>query len=356
VEARGGRPKMNSAGPRVTVIILNWNGKRHLEPCLASVLAQDPGERFDILLWDNASRDGSLDLVRARFPTVRTFQAKENLGFAKAMNRAVGMVQTEFIVFLNNDVRVERDWLRELLRTIGAADPHVAAVGSRLLLWRDGPQDGRINHAGGLLSPLGGGYDEGLGRSAQEFAGRPPVYETGIVSGGAALFRRQVFLDLGGFDEAFFLYFEDADLCYRALARGFLLLHASRSVVWHRLGATVGGYGVPGRLGLSQANRFRMLVKTAGPGLAWRLPAACGWALAGALWLVLHGQWRLAAAWLGGSWTGLVRPKGSWHARRVLRQGRTVTDKQLRARGQLLHLGAAVREARRLARWAGETE
>ncbi|MEA3189452.1 MAG: hypothetical protein QOD77_34 [Thermoplasmata archaeon] len=331
------------AGPRITVIVLNWNGRHHLQECLDAVLAQDIHEPFDVLVWDNGSTDGSQAFVRTRFPKVRLHDCGENLGFAKAMNQAIAMVQTPCVVLLNNDTRAERDWLRTLVE---AADlhPDAAAVGSRLLLWRDRPAAmPLLHHAGAVLSPLGGGLDLGLGEPASSHAGES-VGETGAVCGGAALFRRDAFLAHGGFDPAFFLYTEDADFCHRVWLAGGRCLHAPGSVVWHRYGASTRRQSAT-TLYWGTRTRFASLLKNRARPV---LPAAAsvGLNLARAAALLARGRPRHAAACLRGTLAGLGAMPAALQQRAAIQARRTVSDKELRRRGLLLS-GRGVLQAAR---------
>lgn len=214
-----------------------------------------------VYLVDNGSTDGSLEYVREHYPSVSLIRFKRNLGFADAYNRAVKMVENEFVVFLNNDVEVDRGWVRELRSLIERSPKQVAACGSKILLYdhRD-----LVNHAGGKLVPIGGGLDIGLMSSEKEKNSGPrPV---GCVSGASMIVRRDVFLKLGGFDADFFAYFEDVDFCWRAWLSGYRVLFIPSSRVYHKLSATMGPFLTPQRLFLGERNRLQTMLKN----LEWR--------------------------------------------------------------------------------------
>lgn len=247
---------------RVTVIVPNYNGREHLEECLGTVLAQDLKEPFNVLLVDNGSVDDSVAFVRRRFPGVRILENGQNFGFAVACNRAVAASDTDYVVLLNNDVRVPPDWLRELVAAADEADEDVMAVGSLVLLYH---YPDRVNHAGAKFAPIGGGFDVGLGARLDEIHLGIEPFPTAAASAAAALYRKKLFQGLGGFDESFFMYFEDTDLSLRAWLRGHASILAPRSVVYHKFGATSGGRDSPIRIYWGQRNRIRMAVHCFSP-------------------------------------------------------------------------------------------
>lgn len=253
----------------VGVLILNFNGMIHLENCIESVLAATTSSTR-VYLVDNNSTDGSVDFVRETYPEVRIIRYDQNYGFARAYNLAARQISEDMIVFLNNDVEVDNAWLKELVEVAERSD-RVAACGSKLLLY-----DNRklVDHAGGLLSPIGGGHDVGL-LNVDSVPTEPRF--AGCVKGASMLVKRSVFLNLGGFDEDFFAYFEDADLCWRIWLEGYQVMFVPRSIVYHKLGASWGAFDKPERAFLGQRNRLQSLLKNLG---IWNLfPALFAFAI-----------------------------------------------------------------------------
>jgi GT2 family glycosyltransferase len=217
--------------PKVAVVILNYNGKHHLFECFSSLMLQTY-LNFEIYLLDNCSYDDSLEYTRINFPLVKIMAFNENLGFAKAYNKAIKRIDCDLIGILNNDTKVEADWLRSLVNAI-IEDEKIIAVGSKMLLY-DKPTI--INHAGAKITILGGGFDIGLNeQDDKKFNIRKFV---GAVCGGSMLVRRNLFLRLGGFDEFFSSYFEDVDFCWRAWQNGFKIFYEPKSVVYHKRSAS----------------------------------------------------------------------------------------------------------------------
>jgi GT2 family glycosyltransferase len=223
-----------SASPRVTVLIPNWNGHRFLEECLEALSEQDYRD-FETLLVDNGSTDGSVELLRERFPGVRVLELGENRGFAGAMNEGIGAAGAPLVAFLNNDTRVDPAWLGELVACLDR-HPAAAAAASKLLVYESRRMDGAGDCLGRMFLP----HPRGHGRPDDDrFAEEVEVFGA---TGGASLWRGDVVAELGGFDESFFAYFEDVDLSFRTQLAGHEIWYAPRSVVLHHGGGTSSGF------------------------------------------------------------------------------------------------------------------
>ena len=241
--------------PDVSIIVLNYNGLQHLEPCFQSLLALDyPPERLELMLADNASSDGSREFVREHFPQVRVVAQPLNYGFSRANNLAAAEARGDYVAFLNNDMRVEPGWLTELIRPALAADD-VVAVGSRILSW-DGK---RVDFAGSLHNFYGHGWQVGSGdERVEDYAEDREILAP---SGGAMLMNRQVFLDVGGFDEDYFAYFEDVDLGWRLWVMGYRAMLAGRSIAYHVHHGSFGQIAFERRLVLYERNALYSVIK-----------------------------------------------------------------------------------------------
>jgi hypothetical protein len=216
----------------VAVVIPNLDGERLLPGCLDALRAQSrPPE--EIVVVDNGSRDRSRELVAARYPEVRLLALACNRGFAGGANAGVLATRAERVAVLNSDARPRADWL-ELLLAAPAPD-HVWAWGSVLL----GP-GGRVESAGDGFSDAG--YAWKLANGAPADALPPEPYEVFSPPGAAPLFRRDRFFELGGYESGFFAYFEDLDLSYRALLRGWRALMVPGARVEHDLGGSGSGW------------------------------------------------------------------------------------------------------------------
>ena len=216
---------------RVAVIIVNWNGRHHLEGCLAALLAQTITD-FDAIVVDNGSTDGSVEWVETHLPQVRLIRNEHNVGFAVGNNQAIRSTRAEFIVTLNNDTRVAPGWLAALVEA-AESDPTVGMVASKMLF--AGRPD-TINSAGIALDPTGIAWDR-LGGTPDDPGEKTPIEVFGPCA-GAALYRRTMLDQIGLFDEDFFAYLEDVDLAWRARLAGWRCLYAPAGRVYHAHSAT----------------------------------------------------------------------------------------------------------------------
>ncbi len=216
----------------VSVIVLNWNGRQHLETCLTAVAAQQ-GVSCETILVDNGSTDGSLELVRDRFPWVRVVALPENRGFAGGNNAGVREARGRYVAFLNNDTEAEPTWLRALLAGVDEAAGF--AVTTSCLVFMDDPSC--IDSAGDGVLRWGGAFKRHHGQSVE--LARESV-EVFAACGGACLLSKSAFEEVGGFDEDFFLSQEDVDLSYRIRLRGYRVRYVADAVVRHRGSATLG--------------------------------------------------------------------------------------------------------------------
>ncbi|MBW1973722.1 MAG: glycosyltransferase family 2 protein [Deltaproteobacteria bacterium] len=220
--------------PKVSVIILNFNGKHHLKDCFESLYAQDfPFNDMELILADNGSNDGSVEFVKKKFPEVNTIEFKENLGFAEGNNRAAKKAKGDIIAFMNNDMRAHPLWLKNLVENLDL-NKGIVATSSKILNW-DG---NKIDFIGGVMTPFGHGYQPRFGEKSSKV--KDDTKEIFFPCGGAMAIYKNFFLEIGGFDPDFFAYFEDVDLGWRIWLFGEKVLFVPDSVVYHRHLATGG--------------------------------------------------------------------------------------------------------------------
>jgi len=218
--------------PRCAIVILNLNGRHHLKPCFETLRALDyPGDRYEVVLIDNASTDGSREELRREHSWVRLIENERNVGFSVGCNQGAKAASgAEVLVFLNNDMRVEPAWLRELVSPL--VRDECQATTAKMLSW-DGK---RINSVGGGMNFHGIGIQRGL----DEVPG--PEHEWARKSlfacGGAMAMRRDLFEETGGFDEEFFAYYEDVDLGWRTWILGHEVWYVPGAVCYHHHSST----------------------------------------------------------------------------------------------------------------------
>ncbi len=211
--------------PSVSVIVVNWNGCAFLQKCLPSLAAQTHPLK-DIVVVDNGSTDGSVAWLAEHFPEVRLVRNAQNHGFGAACNQGALLSSATYLAFLNNDAWAEPNWLAELVQAAEVND-RIGMVASKML-FADRPQV--INSTGICVDRFGISWD----RQGGEVDAAPDASQEVLgPCGGAALYRRAMFEELGGFDEAFFAYLEDVDLAMRARWRGWRAVYAPRARVYH---------------------------------------------------------------------------------------------------------------------------
>jgi len=248
--------------PRASVIILNYNGRRWLPACFDALSAQRGAPPFELVFADNASNDGSVALVRERWPAARVVETGGNRGFAAGNNAGATAASGEWLVFLNNDTAPEPDWLARLF---AEADAHPAfgLITSRIVFMDD---PSIVDSAGDGYFRAGAAFKRGYGARAEAFEASREVFGA---CGAAFMIRRDVFDRLGGFDERFFMNFEDADLSYRARLLGERVWYAASAVVRHAGSGSLGTMS-DAAVYYGQRNLEWVWVRNTPPGLLWR--------------------------------------------------------------------------------------
>lgn len=320
--------------PTVTIVVLNYNGRRWLHGCVGALHAQRAAPPFEILLVDNASTDGSVDDIRRAFPDVRIVETGANLGFAEGNNVGARHATGEWIAFLNNDTEPDRDWLARLWAA-ASAHPECALFTSRLVFLDD---PSIVDSAGDGYLRAGGAFKHGHGARASEFAAPREVFG---VCGGAFMIRRDTFLALGGFDARFFMVHEDVDLSYRARLRGLRCWYVADAIVRHAVSGSLGTVS-PSAVFYGQRNLEWTWIKNTPPDLlrATLLPHLV-YSAAGVLHYVRVGR---GGAALRAKWAALRSLPAVWRARRHVQATRSVPTREVAALMEPRWLAAKRRE------------
>lgn len=243
---------------KVSVLILSWNGRQHLELCLPAVRdQQSPGCEWETLVLDNGSSDGTSEWIEQANPEVRLVRSPVNLGFCAGNNRLAEEAEGDALVFLNNDTRPQADWLRNLVAGLEAAPADVAAISGRIVDW----SGDHLDFARGLLTFDGHAFQQDFGRPLAGVELPTQGSEILFACGGNMIVRRDSFRAAGGFDDAYFAYLEDVDLGWRLWSGGERILFASDAVVHHRSMATSQHLGAYHRGFLYERNAFLTVYK-----------------------------------------------------------------------------------------------
>jgi GT2 family glycosyltransferase len=234
------------------VVIPNWNGAAWLTGCLDSLAAQTlpPAE---VVVVDNGSTDGSLELLAGRPPPVRTIALGRNTGFAFAANRGLEAAESEFVALVNTDVVLEPDWLERMANAL-REHPEAATAACKMVDLRD---PGVLYDTGDFLRR--DGACEQRGRFERDDGSFDRPGEAFSACAGAALYRRAAVLEVGGFDERFFAYLEDVELGLRLRLRGWTCRYEP-AVARHAGGATSGRLRRP-LLGWVERNTLLLVAK-----------------------------------------------------------------------------------------------
>ncbi len=216
--------------PSITIVLITYNSEAYVQECLHSVHVAAPDVR--VLIVDNASTDGTVEIVRCHFPEDTLLALPQNIGHSAACNLALQRAETAWVLFLDHDTTVPPDWLSPLLATAAAMWPAVGMVGSRAVL----VEQGRIHHDGGYAHYVGHmTLRNGFAPLTDIPCDTTPV-EVGAQASTSLLVHRERALIAGGFDPRFFIYLNDFDLSLRMRLRGWRCYVAPQSVVYHRQG------------------------------------------------------------------------------------------------------------------------
>ena len=210
--------------PKVSVIIVNYNGKHLLSKCLES-LSTINYENLEVILVDNNSTDESIEFVTKNYPSIILLKLNKNKGFAEPNNLGAKLAKGEYLLFLNNDTVVTENFIDEMIKVIDN-DKKIAICQSLLL-----KPDGSIDSSGDFLDDLGVVYNSKTKIDQ--------IREISSARGASMLIRSDVFKELNGFDEKFFVSFEDVDICWRAWILGYRVLVIPTSTVFHSGGSTI---------------------------------------------------------------------------------------------------------------------
>lgn len=227
--------------PDISIIIINWNTRDLLAACLRSIYQTARNLDLEIIVVDNGSKDDSCEMLRREFPWVRLIENGENVGFARANNQAARMAQGQYIFLLNSDAELQTDSL-QLILALAKNEPKAGIVGAHLL-----NPDGSFQASHTPFPTLWREFLilTGLGRafSGRWFPSRGPELDKGpqpvdYVEGAALLIRRDIYLQLNGFDEGFFMYAEEVDLCYRLRKAGWQVWYHPQARILHHGGGS----------------------------------------------------------------------------------------------------------------------
>jgi GT2 family glycosyltransferase len=240
-----------AAPPDISVAVINWNRRDYLRACLTS-LATQRGACFEVIVVDNGSVDGSAEMARSEFGA-RVIANATNLGFCAANNQAFAVARGQFIALLNNDAEAAPDFLASLLSAF--TNDGVGMAAAKVVVWED-PR--RIDKVGHLIYP--DGQNRGRGTGEIDSGQYDRVEECLWPDGCACMYRKAMLDEIGGFDEDFFMFADDAELGLRARISGWSCVYVPTAVVRHHRGASLNA-GSTDRIFLIERNRVLLAAK-----------------------------------------------------------------------------------------------
>lgn len=222
----------------VAVVILNWNGQKHLATFLPSVVKNS--EDATIYLADNCSTDNSIPYTQENFPSVKLIYNKENGGFAKGYNDALKELKEDFFILLNSDVEVTQNWIKPIVEAM-EKETSIVIAQPKILSYREKTKFEYAGAAGGFIDFLGYPFCQGrIFQNMEEDKGQYDEAKEVFWATGACMFvKSKVFHELGGFDERYFAHMEEIDLCWRAKNQGHRIYYYPQSTVYHLGGGTM---------------------------------------------------------------------------------------------------------------------
>ncbi len=327
--------------PEISVIIVNWNRRELLRACLES-LARQADADFETIVVDNGSTDGSAEMLGREFQSrtelrLRFVANRDNRGFCAANNQGFAAAGGRFLALLNNDAEAAPGWLSALRRAFDAG-PDIGMAASKILVWET---PGIIDKTGHLIYP--DGQNRGRGTGELDCGQYETVEETLWPDGCAAMYKREMLEQIGGFDEDFFAYGDDAELGLRARIAGWRCLYMPAAVVRHHRGATL-GVASARRLVLIERNRVLLAAKLFPWSVLWLNGPYYLARLAGGTWAAMRGKGEISryqGAW-GKLTAAMALVRGDLAALRLL-------PRMLRKRREIARIRKLTpREVRRL--------
>src|ERR1700749_3754016 len=257
--------------PLVSIVILNWNGRKFLEQFLPSVLASTYNNK-KIIVADNASTDDSISFLQQSFPSIRIISNPGNEGFAKGYNTALQQIESDYFVLLNSDVEVTPGWIEPIIALM-ESDRSIAACQPKILAYNNKHQFEYAGASGGWMDNFGYPFSRGrIFDVVEDDNGQYNDAQPCFWASGAALFvKAAVYKELNGLDEYIFAHQEEIDLCWRMQLAGYKVYVQPASIVYHVGGGTL-PHGNSRKVFLNFRNNLVMLAKNFTLGTAlWKI-------------------------------------------------------------------------------------
>ena len=250
----------NNTEPLVSILVLNYNGKRFLKDCFDS-LQKSAYPNYEIIMIDNKSTDDSVDFTKKNYPEIKIIQTHSNGGYSRAYNHAFESADGKYFVLLNNDVIVEKNWLEPLVES-AEEDHTIAALQPKIRSLIEKDYFDYAGASGGYMDKYGYPFLRGrifytIEKDETQYNTEAEVFWT---SGAAMFLRAEALTKSGPLDEDFFLHMEEIDLCWRLNLLGYKLKVIPKSVIYHYAGGTLKAESY-GKLYWNHRNGWITLIK-----------------------------------------------------------------------------------------------
>ncbi len=251
---------MGNSPQKIAVVILNWNGKKHLQHFLPSVVKNTPSY-IDIVVADNGSTDDSIAFVKTNYPNIIITQNEKNGGFAKGYNDALKQIKADIYILLNSDVEVSENWINPLIERLNSSDK-IAACQPKILSYIEKSKFEHAGAAGGFIDKFGFAFCRGRIFDFNETDNLQYNQSSEIfwATGACLAIKADLYHQLNGFDEDFFAHMEEIDLCWRLKNKGYQIWYEANSSVFHLGGGTL-NYNSPQKIFLNFRNNLFLITK-----------------------------------------------------------------------------------------------
>jgi len=241
----------------VSFLIVNWNGKHLLDDCIQSIQNLNfPKNQMEIILIDNGSKDGSYEFIRNKYPQIKIIRLQKNYGFPEANNYGIKVAKGKYIAMVNNDVVLDRNWIKFLIEKM-EKNKKIAAIGGKVLLWNE--KNPAYNHNNQILcswvkiNPITG--------LSYNFTYDLPYHKVDYLSGSAMLLRNSIFNKIGLFDKDYFAYYEETEIAARLIRIGKWVVYHPQAICWHKVSSTAMKIDLNFQPFMIERNRLRFVIK-----------------------------------------------------------------------------------------------
>ncbi|MDP2924040.1 MAG: glycosyltransferase family 2 protein [Candidatus Omnitrophota bacterium] len=240
--------------PFISIIIASFNGRYYLDGCLSSIGNLDyPKEKMEVILIDDGSQDKTYEFIKENFSNIKIIRNRRNRGVAEARNIGIKNAKGKLLAFIDNDVKVEKNWLFELVKAI-EEDKRIGICASKIL-FKDRPDI--LNSTGGIMNIYADAWDRGVfQKDTGQYDSKKRVF---FGCSAAMLIRKDVLERIGDFDPVLYIY-EDVDLGWRVNLAGYRIIYVPGSIAYHKFGGTIRRDNLKGKY-LLERNRLRIMLK-----------------------------------------------------------------------------------------------